>query len=115
MLTAQRWTRLIRTVIFVVLGIIVCYQTYLVVNHYIRQWRMPIWRLRYESSFSRSAVFILSSEGADFLRFVNKILPPGVKVVPPEKSGAFSEQSIMQFFMPLDTEPMKFFRVGANN
>jgi hypothetical protein len=99
MLTPHKWTRLVRNVIFVVLGTIVCYQTYLVVNNYIRQWRMPIWRLRYESSFSRSAVFILSNEGADFLRFINTILPSGVKVVPPEKSGAFSEQSIMQFFM----------------
>jgi hypothetical protein len=99
MLTTHRWTRLIRNVIFVVLGAIVCFQTYLVVNNYIRRWRMPIWRLRYESSFSRSAVFILSNEGADFLRFINTVLPSGVKVVPPEKSGAFSEQSIMQFFM----------------
>ncbi len=43
--------------------------------------------------------FYLSSEGADFLGFINSILPPAVKVVPPEHSGPFSEQSIMQFFM----------------
>jgi hypothetical protein len=99
MATTHKWARLVRNVIFGLLGAIVCYQTYLVVNNYARQWRMPIWRLRYESSFNRSAVFILSNEGADFLRFINKVLPSGVKVVPPEKSGAFSEQSIMQFFM----------------
>ncbi len=99
MLTNQRWTNIIRHGITAVLGVIILYQTYLVANNYLREWRMPIWRLRNESSFYRSAVFILSSEGADFLRFINTILPPGVKVVPPENSGPFSEQSIMQFFL----------------
>jgi len=91
--------RIFYTLILALLSVVICYQTYLTTNDYIRQWRLPIWRLRHESSFNRSAVFILSSEGADFLSFINSILPPAVKVVPPEQSGAFSEQNIMQFFM----------------
>ena len=39
------------------------------------------------------------TKGLTFCALSIQILPSGVKVVPPEKSGAFSEQSIMQFFM----------------
>ena len=87
------------TLILALLSAIICYQTYLTTNDYIRQWRLPIWRLRHESSFNRSAVYFLTSEGADFLDFINSIIPPAVKVVLPEHSGPFSEQSILQFFM----------------
>jgi hypothetical protein len=83
----------------VLISVVACIQVYLTVNNYIRLWRMPIWRLRNESSFNRSAVFFFSPEGADFLRFLNSILPSGVKVVPAEYSGGFSTQSILQFFM----------------
>jgi hypothetical protein len=95
----HKWSGVLSILIIATLSVIVCYQTYLTTNYYIRQWRMPIWRLRFEPSFKRSAVFTLSPEGADFLHFLNASLPSGVKVVPPKNLGVFSEQSILQFFM----------------
>ncbi len=50
--------RIFYTLILTLLSAVICYQTYLTTNDYIRQWRMPIWRLRHESSFNRSAVFL---------------------------------------------------------
>ncbi len=91
--------RIFYTLILTLLSAVICYQTYLTTNDYMRQLRLPIWRLRHDSSFNRSAVFFLSSEGTDFLGFINSIIPPAVKVILPEQSGPFSEQNILQFFM----------------
>jgi hypothetical protein len=89
---------LLRALSLGLLCLVVCVQIYLTVNNYMRLWRMPIWRLRTETSYSRSAVYYLKAHGAGFLKFIQENIPPDGKIIIP-KSGPFSEQSIMQFYL----------------
>lgn len=93
----------LRSVLYLVcilIGVVALRQTFTTLNDYARLWHRAFWRMRAETSFSRSAVFYMPDE-VDFLRFVSSIVPSAgtVVVVPEEEVRGFSSQNIMQFFL----------------
>jgi hypothetical protein len=83
----------------ILIGVVGLRQTFLTLNDYARLWHRAFWRMRADTSFSRSAVFYMPDE-VDFLRFVASVVPShGAVVVVPEEVRGFSSQNIMQFFL----------------
>ncbi len=97
---SQKFRRAFLYFFCILIGAVALTQTFHVLNDYARLWHRPFWRMRSETSFSRSAVFALKPKGADFMRFIESIVPSdGHLVDVPGDIRGFSSQSIMQFFL----------------
>lgn len=83
-----------------ILALTALYQGITTLNDYARLWRRPLTRAWADTSFARSAVFYLKPEGANYLDFLDNVIPAdgSVVIVPGDERG-FSEQSILQFFL----------------
>lgn len=47
----------------------------------------------------RSALFLMGGTGADFIKFIDSIVPQDRTVIVPERSGMISHQNILQFYL----------------
>lgn len=99
MITRSYFHKIVASLFALFIFSAITFQMYHTVNDNVRHQRMPIWRMRNSTSFERSAVFLLTPRGAEFLKFIQDVIPPGSKVTIPLFAGPFSEQSVMQFFM----------------
>ena len=80
-------------------GMIIVFQTARVFQTYSKVWVATVWKYRDLSSYDRSALFMLGSEGAPFMEFLNTRIEPDAPVIIPEGGGRFAEQSTLQFFL----------------
>ncbi len=82
-----------------VTGLLIAFQTARVFQSYSKVWVATVWKHRALSSYDRSALFMLGSEGAPYMQFLNTWIEPGAPVVVPEGGGRFSEQNTLQFYL----------------
>ena len=80
-------------------GLLIAFQTARVFQSYSKVWVATVWKHRALSSYDRSALFMLGSEGAPYMQFLNTWIEPGAPVVVPEGGGRFSEQNTLQFYL----------------
>lgn len=89
-------------ILFATLGFLIVIQSAHSLNDYARKLRAPLWRTHSMNSFERSAVLYLKPRNADFMNFLDSVLPEISTIVtapPLEENDKFSQQSIFQFFL----------------
>jgi len=95
-------TNLLSILLCLLLGVASLLQMAHSLNDYTRLLRQPLWRMRNQTSFERSAYIFLGDRSRDFMDFLDQSLPKKSTVVIAPHSGWFSQQNVLQFYLGAD-------------